>query len=139
LSLRRPGYRIQAGGNQGDALLRDGQQAEIERAYSAYDFRVSQAYLHDRDNGDDDEDEELAGHEAAIHAALSAAGGSPADIEEYLSGIGDEELLAAPSYHLENFRRRYNNQDAARRPHDRLERLYRQRDAEMAQEWRKGK
>jgi hypothetical protein len=140
LSLRRPGYRIQAGGNQGDQLLRDGQQAEIERAYSAYDFRVSQAYLHDKDNGGDDEDEELAGHEAAIHAALSAAGGSPDDIEEYLSDIDDDKLMTGdPSYHLQNFRRRYNNQDAARRQRDRLERLYREHDAELAKEWRKGK
>jgi len=130
LGLHRPGYRL------GDALVRDGQQAEIERAYAAYDARVSRAYLLDQDeNGD-----ELAGREAELHAALTGAGGSPDDVKEYLSSLHDDELTTGDvGYHLAAFRRRYNSHDAARRQRDRLEQLYRQRDLEIAAAWKHNK
>jgi hypothetical protein len=132
LGLHRPGYRL------GDALVPDGQQAEIERAYAAYDARVSRAYLLDQDeNGDE---EELAGREAELHAALTGAGGSPDDVSEYLENLDDDELLTGDvGYHLAAFRRRYNSQDAARRQRDRLQRLYDQRDAETSAMWKQNR
>jgi hypothetical protein len=138
LGLNKPGWRREVGGNQGDALVRDGQQAEIERAYAAYDARVSRAYLLDQDeNGDE---EELAGREAELHAALTGAGGSPDDVSEYLENLDDDELLTGDvGYHLAAFRRRYNSQDAARRQRDRLQRLYDQRDAETSAMWKQNR
>jgi hypothetical protein len=136
LGLNKPGWRREVGGNQGDALVRDGQQREIDAAYAAYDHYITMAFR--AQDNDNDEDEELAGREAAIHSALVSAGGSPDDVTEYLEGLDDDELMAGDlGYHLSSFRSRYYSQDAARRARDRLERLYQARDRELSSQWRK--
>jgi hypothetical protein len=136
LSLHRPGYRLQSGG---DAAVRDSLRRDTQAAYDAYDYRITSAWQ-DQDNGDGDDDEEGAAREAAIHAALSAAGASPDDIEEYLEGLDDDELMTGdPRYHVQAFRSRYpnGNQDSALRARARLEQLYRERDAALSQEWKR--
>jgi hypothetical protein len=143
LGLHRPGWRVETGGNVGDQLVRDGLRRDAQAAYDAVKYRLSNAYLTvGNGNGDneDDQDEEVAARQSEIHAALSTSGGSPADIEEYLEGIDNGELMTGDvGYHVRSFQSRYPSRDVAQRARDRLERLYRQRDAELAQEWRRGK
>jgi hypothetical protein len=137
----RPGPRYAAGGNVADEWVRQADRDAIQRARDEYNFWIQNQWR-DGGNGDDDEDgdDEPQGRCAAIHAALVAAGADPGDAQQYVQSADDDEILTGDiPYHLNAFRSRYSAEDAQRRQRDRLERLYRARDAELAQEWRKGK
>lgn len=69
LALNRPGYRIQSGGNAGDALVRDGAQREAQRAYDAWEKYAANAWKVGDDVLDEDDDDAI---EEATKAAKSA-------------------------------------------------------------------
>jgi hypothetical protein len=138
--LHRPGARYEDGGNAADQWVRAADRDEAQRARDAYENWISRQWR-DQDNGDDEDgDDELQGRCAAIHAALVAAGASPDDAREYVVSLDPDEALTGDiPYHLNAFRSRFSSEDAARRQRDRLERLYKQRDAETSAMWKQNR
>jgi hypothetical protein len=136
--LHRPGARYETGGNPADGWVRDADRDAAQRARDEYNWWISNQWK-DGGNGDLDEDgdDELQGRCAAIRAALVAAGAAPDDAREYVESLDDDEALTGDiPYHLNAFRSRFRSEDTARRQRDRLERLYRARDAELAQAYK---
>jgi hypothetical protein len=135
--LHRPGVRYAASNHVADHWLADSERDEIQRAHDAYRHYISNLWRDGGNDDDEDGDDELEGRCAAIRAALVAAGAAPDDAREYVESLDDDEALTGDiPYHLNAFRSRFRSEDAARRQRDRLERLYRARDAELAQAYK---
>jgi hypothetical protein len=144
MGLHRPGARIAAGGHAGDAALRDSLADESERARDLYIHQISNAWKkRDEWPQEADDDAETEARAGAIRNALLSRGASPDDVEDYLSNCDDDDLLDNDvGYHVAAFEGSQNGRDAKTVADDRKRRLdaiYAARDAELANEWRKGK
>jgi hypothetical protein len=142
--LHRPGYRIESGGNVGDQLVRDGTADEIQRARDRYDYDVSNAWKRrDEWPNNADDDAETEARAGAVRNALLSRGHDPEDADGYLGDLDDGDLHDRDiGDHMAAFEQNLNGRDARTVAMDRkirLDELYRQRDAELANEWRKGK
>jgi hypothetical protein len=137
MGLHRPGARIAAGG---DRATRDAIAAEAQRARDQYDYDITNAWKR-RDVWHDDADTEARA--GAIRNALLSRGHDPSDVEEYLNSVDDDDLLDDDiGDHVAAFEEANNGRDSksiAVHQKLRLDEIYRQRDAELANEWRKGK
>jgi hypothetical protein len=137
MGLHRPGARIASGGNR---AVRDALAAEAQRARDQYEYDLVNAWRKPHNVTDDADTEARAG---AIRNALLSRGHDPSDVEEYLNSIEDDDLLDGDlGDHVQAFENGNNGRDAksvAIHHKLRLDELYRQRDAELANQWRKGK
>jgi hypothetical protein len=133
MGLHRPGARIADGGYR---ALRD----EAERERDRYIHDISNAWRKPNNVADDADTEARAG---AIRNALLSRGHDPSDVEEYLNSVDDDDLLEGDiGDHVAAFEQGNNGRDAKSitiHQRMRLDELYRQRDQELANEWRKGK
>jgi hypothetical protein len=144
--LHRPGYRLTAGGHAGDKALRDATDDETERAYDAYNFQITNAWRRrDPLPAEADDDVELEARAAAIRTALLTRGHDHEYVEAYLDSLDEDELLdGSIGDHVQAFEKHLqaleNGRDARTLAADRksrLKELYRQRDAELEQQWRR--
>jgi hypothetical protein len=135
MGLHRPGFRVLAGGNEGDRLVRDGAMWDVENAYAAAEYRLTRAWMGREAKHRDDEDDDDVARLAAIRKALIARGADPAEADDYIADIEDPDLCADLDTHIKAFEGDNGRQtDAARRLE--LERLYQQREAELRDAWR---
>jgi hypothetical protein len=115
---------------------------EIAQAHAAYQHRLTNAWR-DGNHGDDDGDDDDIARLAAIRKALIARGADPDAADDYLADLDDDDLYADHDTHLKTFAGDHGRQtDAATLARDhkaKMDELYRQRDAELANQWRKNK
>jgi hypothetical protein len=136
MGLHRPGWRLPAGG------LRDSDREEIERAYDRYDYDITNAWRRRDAMPSEAEDEaETQARASAIRKALLSSCYDPADVEIYLNHLHDDDLFDLDvREHVQAFEERQNGRDTRTAAVDRkirLEKLYRARDAELEQQWRR--
>jgi hypothetical protein len=141
--LHRPGYRLAAGGHAGDKALRDATDDECQRAYDRYQYDLTNAWRH-RDAmpaAAEPDDVEVEIRVAAIRNALIKRGHNVDDVEDWLSGLQDDEVLDNDiGEHIAAFEDSLNSRDARTLAVDRkirLIELYQERDAELSQQWRR--
>jgi hypothetical protein len=138
--LNRPGWRHLAGGHENDQALRDAEHDECQRAYDRYQYDLTNAYRH-RDQADDDA--EVEARAGAIRHALLSRGHEPGDVERYLSGCEDDDLLDGMiDEQVAAFEQSQNGRDLRTVAVDRrirLEELYRARDQALSEEWKRSK
>jgi hypothetical protein len=142
MGLHRPGYRIETGGNANDRLVRDVNRYARDCAYDRYDYDVSNAWKH-RDEWPDDDDADTEARAGAVRNALLSRGHDPDDVEGYIADLSDEDLQDLDAGdHVAAFEAAIAGRDQATVAVDRklrLDELYRHRDQELANEWRKNK
>jgi hypothetical protein len=141
--LHRPGPRLAAGGNGGTRAMRDAKD-EAERARDRYLYDLANAWKR-RDAMPAEADAEREARAAAIRNAILSRGHDYEYVEAYLDSLGDDELLdGSISDHVEAFEKHLqafeNGRDARTLAADRksrLDELYKERDAELSQQWRR--
>jgi hypothetical protein len=138
----------QPGGAVADRALRGSDhQDECQRAYDADDYQITNAWRRRGATMQIEPGEvERESRAAAIRHALISRGHDPDEVENYLNKLDGDELLGDIGDdfiggHIEAFEGKQNG-DAQTVAFDRrikLDGLYRARDAELQNEWRRGK
>jgi hypothetical protein len=139
MGLHRPGWRLPAGGHVGDKALRDSYADESERARDLYIYDITNAWK--RPDTMTEDNAEMEARASAIRNALLSRGHSPDEVEDYLDDLDDDDILDGDiGGHIAAFEERLKDRDTRALALDRrtrLDELYRQRDVELSQQWRR--
>jgi hypothetical protein len=141
MGLHRPGFRLAAGGHDGDRALRDSERQEVEDAYAAYDHALVNGWKRRDAMAADPGEVEVEARAAAIHNALLNRGHNPDEVEDFLASCDEGDLLDNDvGQHVQAFEEGDNGRDTRTVAVDRrmrLNELYQQRDRELAEQWKR--
>jgi hypothetical protein len=140
--LHKPGWRCASGGTLGDGWLRDGLHDEAQLAYADYEDRLTNAWRgRDADNGEGGHYDETSARRTVIRKALLQRSHAPDDVEDYVEDLDDDDLYGDLDSHVaafeaDNSGRQTDAATLARDHKAKMDELYRQRDAELSNQWR---
>jgi hypothetical protein len=142
MGLHRPGWRLPSGGHAGDQALRDAVEEETQTEYEIRDHEVRTAWRRrDAMAADPEDDAQVQARASAIGNALFSRGHSPDEIEAYLNGCEDDDLLDGDiGEHVQAFEQQQNGRDTRSIAVDRrmrLEELYQARDRALSEAWKR--
>ena len=139
MGLHRPGWRLPAGGHAGDKALRDSYADESERARDLYIYDITNAWK--RRDAMTEDNAEMEARASAIRNALLSRGHSPDEVEDYFNDLDDGDIRDGDiGGHIAAFEQSLKDRDThalALGRRTRLDELYRQRDVELSQQWRR--
>jgi hypothetical protein len=146
LGLHHPGFRVfSQSGTPGDQWLADGLHEEAQLAYAAVEHRLTNAWKGRDTKHRDDDDDEVEARCAAIRNALTKRGHDPEDIAGFVNDLDDDDLFDnsigehVAAFEADNGGRSTDAATLARHHKAKMDELYRKRDAELANQWRKNK